>query len=171
MKPNATSSPITALAPPSGGTIAVTTTAAAAGQTQVSRWQYEPDTDLTPTQHKAVAVLASGGTVVGAATAAGVDRVTVWRWRTGDAEFAAALNRALRDQADFIAAERRGLVAEAVTTIRELMGPGSPPALRLRAAVAALEAAGGITDPSFGDTNPADIKKAWDRATLFRALQ
>jgi hypothetical protein len=131
---------------------------------------YEPDADLAPAQHVAIGVLAGGGTVADAATAAKVARVTIWRWKTGDAGFAAALNRALRDQADAIKVERRALAAEAIQVIRALMAPGTPPAVQLRAAVAALEAAGGITDPSYGATDPAELKRKWDRDALTRSL-
>jgi hypothetical protein len=123
---------------------------------------YEPDVDLEPAQHKAIAVLATGGTVAAAATAAGVDRVTVWRWRTQDTEFAAALNRALRDQAEAIATQRRALACEAIATIRELMmGPYTPRAIRLRAAQAALNAVGGLAVPAYGATDAKGVEDEW----------
>jgi hypothetical protein len=125
---------------------------------------------LTPAQHTAIGTLATGGTVAAAATAAGVDRVTVWRWRTANAEFAAELNRALCDQAAVIETERRALASEAIATIRDLMGADAPPVIRLRAAQAALDAAGGFAVPGFGETAADALKQEWAHAAKFRSL-
>lgn len=120
-----------------------------------------PD-DPSPTQLKAIEALAAGATYGAAAAAAGVDRATLYRWRRDDAAFIAGLNRALRDRADAMRAELRGLASEAVETIRELMR-GGPEGVRLRAAQAALSVSGGLEVPSYGATEAEAIREEWER--------
>lgn len=117
----------------------------------------------SPAQLKAVAALAGGATIAASAVAAGVDRSTVYRWMAADAIFAAELNRVRRDQADAIRGELRGLAADAIKTLRHLVTSSYvPPAVRLRAAVAALEAAGGRSPEPIGPTEPEAVLAQWE---------
>jgi AcrR family transcriptional regulator len=124
--------------------------------------------DLTTAQCRAVAALAGGATIVNAAAAAGVSRPTVYAWFQNNAEFTAELNRARAEQREAIRTELRGLATAAVGTVRELIeSPETPPAVRLRASLAVLQAVG--AEP-IGPTDPADIEcanQARDFARLF----
>ena len=137
---------------------------------QLAGLVYEADCDLKPSQHKAIAALAAGATVAAAAAASGVDRATLWRWRNEGVDFICALNRALRDQADAIAAARRELALEAVVAIRSLLGADNPPAIRLRAATAALQGVGGLDAPQVGETDPDALRRQREQARLWDAL-
>src|SRR4051794_29723027 len=108
----------------------------------MARQSETPDPVQRAAQAKAVDAIASGADVAGASEAAGVERETLRDWLDGDAEFIASLNRAKVERGDRLRSEVRGLASEAVATLRELVsGPETPPAVRLRAALAILEAA------------------------------
>ena len=73
-------------------------------------------------------------------------------------EFVAELNRARAEQRESIRAEMRGLATAAVQTVRELIeSPETPPAVRLRAALAVLQS---VESEPLGPTDAADIESS-----------
>jgi ABC-type glycerol-3-phosphate transport system substrate-binding protein len=111
---------------------------------------------------KAAAAIAAGSTMADAAKAACVDRTTLWRWMRTDADFVALVNQERADQAKSIRVELRTLAADAVGTLRTMMAdPMVPAAVRLKVAVAALGAAGGMTTEAAGPTDPKDVEAGW----------
>jgi hypothetical protein len=126
-------------------------------------------TDLAPAQGRAVAALASGATLAAAAVAAGVSRPTVYAWIDTVPAFTAELNRARAEQHESIRGELRDLATAAVRTLRELVeSPATPPAVRLRAALAVLES---VRAEAIGPTDPADIEHANQSRELARMLR
>lgn len=124
---------------------------------------------LTPQQETAIASLLTGATLAKAAEAAGVDRTTLWRWLKTDAAFVAEHNRARKEQRDAAQLEVRSLASQAVSTIRELMtNPLAPSAIRLKAALAVLDAS--KADEGFGFDDPADVEREWQRRQHQRHL-
>ena len=131
-----------------------------------------PESTPTPAQLRAIAVLAAGGTRSEAAEAAGADRSTLYRWLRSDAVFVAELNRARQDQADALRQERRELAAEALKTIKHLVTSVEvPAAVRLRAALAALDAGGSISSASHGPTDPDEVRRQWANAENTKQLE
>ncbi len=94
---------------------------------------------LTPVQVQIAAALASGTTIVRAALDAGVHRTTIHKWLQTSTEFCQAVKQA-RDHYDSLIADRLNeLSVLAIDTIRQLLtNPDTPPAVRLRAALAVL---------------------------------
>lgn len=96
----------------------------------------------TGKHERAITALIAGATMQAAATAAGVDRTTLWRWMREDAMFIWAYNQARADQRDAVQAELRSLATDALAVVRGMLqSDETPPALRLRAAMAVLEVA------------------------------
>jgi hypothetical protein len=95
--------------------------------------------DLTPVQAQVVAALAAGTTVIRAAAAAGVHRTTIHNWLRSSKEFRDAVEQA-RGHYDALIADRLNeLSTVALDTLRQLLtSPETPPAVRLRAALAVL---------------------------------
>jgi transposase-like protein len=95
---------------------------------------------LSPVQAQVVAVLAQGRTVTDAAREAGVHRNTIHNWMQNEPEFKIAIEEA---QGEYLAVLRDGmrdLAARAIETLRSLLDdPKTPPAVRLRTALAILE--------------------------------
>ena len=127
--------------------------------------------DLTPAQCRAVAALAGSATVAAASSAAGVSRPTVYAWAATVPAFSAEQNRARAEQHEAIRGELRDLATAAVRTLRELVeSPATPPAVRLRAALAVLASVG---SEAVGPTDPADVEadyKARDWSRLMDSL-
>jgi hypothetical protein len=94
-------------------------------------------------QDRALRALCAGATIEAAARAAGRNRQTLHRWMSGDPKFVAALDKALADLRDVAQVELKGLVREAVGTLRELMtSADAPAAVRLQAASKVLDGLG-----------------------------
>jgi hypothetical protein len=143
---------------------------AAAACTAVQR-NATPEAGPAPAQLLAIAALVGGATNTAAAAAAGVDRSTLYRWSKTDADFVAELNRARGEHAAQARADLRRLAADAVATIRDLMTSETvPPAIRLKAAGMALEAAGAASEPC-GPTDPDEIRTEWARTQRDKLMQ
>ncbi len=82
---------------------------------------------------KFVIALASGQAVGDAAREAGVSTRTATRWRASP-DVRAQVAVLQREALDRAAAALADAANEAVATLRELLAPGAPPVLRLRAA-------------------------------------
>jgi AcrR family transcriptional regulator len=96
---------------------------------------------LSPAQMKVVAALAQGASVAEAARAAGVHRSTVYTWLESEPDFVTAVQESRAEFAQYLRAELRQLTTLALATLRQLLeNADTPPALKLRAANAVLQA-------------------------------
>jgi hypothetical protein len=124
-------------------------------------------TGLSRQQLTAIVELLLGSTVTEAAKEARVDRTTVHRWLSSDALFVATMNRLKREELDAIRSRMRSAAVTAVETVEELMeGADVHPAIRLRAALAVLEAAGGLEPERIGPTGVEEVQAEFRRAQL-----
>ena len=98
------------------------------------------DTTLTPAQAQVIAALAQGRTITDAARDAGLHRSTIHTWFRDQPEFKTALEGAQREYVAILHDGMRDLAARAVETLRNLLDdPKTPPAVRLRTALAVLQ--------------------------------
>ena len=115
--------------------------------------------------------LASGVYPDRAAEVAGMGPKAVRAGLADDPEFIAALNRTRREQADWLRAEVRSLATEAVSALRNLIsGPDVPPAVRLRASLAILGAAGAMSEETIGPTTAEAVRAEQTRRGLLGSL-
>ena len=95
--------------------------------------------NLSPAQAQVIAALAQGRTVTAAAQDAGLHRNTIYNW-FHDPAFQTAADEAQREYITTLSDGMRDLAALAVETLRSLLeDPKTPPAVRLRAALAVLQ--------------------------------
>jgi len=96
--------------------------------------------NLSPAQAQVVAALAQGQTVSAAAREAGIHRTTVHHWLRTVPDFQAAAETA---QSEYIAEQKDAfleLAGLAVNTLHDLLqDPTTPPAIRLKTALAVLQ--------------------------------
>ncbi len=98
-----------------------------------------PATPLSPLQLRVATALARGLSVTSAAAESGVHRTTVHHWIRTSPEFDAAIRSARAEASARCRAELHALTALALQTLRSILeSPATPPAVRLRAALAAL---------------------------------
>lgn len=120
---------------------------------------------------RAIGALITGSDVVGAAGVAGIDPETLRAWIDSDPEFIAGLNRAKVERAGRIRAEVRELAADALSTLRALLSdPTAPPAVRLRASLAILQASDAMKAEAIGPTNPREVRSELSQRDLFAGL-
>jgi uncharacterized protein YchJ len=95
---------------------------------------------LSPVQAQFVDALASGASISAAARQAGVHRTTVHHWVRNSAEFKTAAENARAEYAEALRDEMRDLSSTALRILRTLLeAEDTPPAVRLRAALAVLQ--------------------------------
>jgi SEC-C motif/Homeodomain-like domain len=95
--------------------------------------------NLSPVQAQVIAALAQGRTVTATAQEAGLHRNTIYNW-LHDPAFQAAADEAQREYVATLSDGMRDLAALAVETLRSLLeDPKTPPAVRLRTALAVLQ--------------------------------
>ena len=95
--------------------------------------------NLSPAQAQVIAALAQGRTVTAAAQDAGLHRNTIYNWLHEPA-FKTAADQAQREYVAILGDGMRDLAALAVETLRSLLDdPNTPPAVRLRTALAVLQ--------------------------------
>ncbi len=101
----------------------------------------EPDaTSVSALQARVAAALAQGCSVSAAASAAGVHRTTVHHWQRTSPRFRAAVEQARREFTESLADDMLDLAHSAVRTLQDLLdNPGTPAAIRLKAALSILE--------------------------------
>src|SRR5437762_2107593 len=96
--------------------------------------------NLSPAQAQVVAALAQGQTVSAAARVAGVHRTTIHHWVRTTPDFQAAVETAQADHAAEQNDAWRELAALAVNALHDLLqDPTTPPAIRLKTALAVLQ--------------------------------
>src|ERR1700730_8698501 len=95
--------------------------------------------NLSPAQAQVVAALAQGRTVTAAAQGAGLHRNTIYNWLHEPA-FKTAVEEAEHEYVAILSDGMRDLAALALDTLRALLeDPKTPPAVRLRTALAILQ--------------------------------
>lgn len=110
--------------------------------------------ELAPHQADVIAALMRGASVTDATRQANVDRTTFYLWIKSDVIFQAELNRAKQEQAEAMRAQLRGLADAAVSTVREMLtGADVPAGVRLKAALAVLQATGTFDPQDAGTTD------------------
>src|ERR1700688_2604653 len=98
-----------------------------------------PPANLTPAQAQVLAALAQGRTVTAAAHDAGLHRNTIYNW-LNEPEFKTAVDEAQREYVAILSDGMRDLAALALETLRALLeNPKTPPAVRLKTALAILQ--------------------------------
>ena len=98
-----------------------------------------PPPPLTPVQAQVIAALAQGRTVTAAAQEAGLHRNTIYNW-LDDPAFKTVADEAQREYVANLSDGMRDLAALALETLRTLLeDPKTPPAVRLKTALAILQ--------------------------------
>jgi AcrR family transcriptional regulator len=98
------------------------------------------ETKLSPAQAQVIASLAQGRSVTAAALEAGIHRTTVHHWFRHEPAFELAVQHATAEYAATLNDGMRDLAALALETLHNLLAdPETPPAVRLKAALAVLE--------------------------------
>jgi hypothetical protein len=129
------------------------------------------DLAVTPAQVLAMNALLSGSEVDAAADAGGVEAETLRGWLADHHAFLARMNLAKRERADRVRAEVRGLALNAAATLRELLTSAeSPPAVRLRVALAIVGAAGAIEAEKIGPTTARGVNSAMEHCRFIESL-
>src|SRR6266576_169812 len=99
-----------------------------------------PNATLSPAQAQVIASLAQGRTITDAARDAGLHRTTIHHWFRTEPVFETALQEAQREYVETLQDGMRDLATRAVETLRNLLDdPNTPPAVRLRTALAILQ--------------------------------
>src|SRR6266849_8994033 len=95
--------------------------------------------NLSPAQAQVIAALAQGRTVTAAAQEAGLHRNTIYNWYHEPA-FKTAVEEAQSEYVAILSDGMRDLAALALDTLRNLLeDPKTPPAVRLKTALAVLQ--------------------------------
>jgi hypothetical protein len=102
---------------------------------------------------------------------AGGDADSVAARTSRDAEAIAAENRAKRFRRVRLRSDVRPLASGALATLRELVsGPDVPPAFRLRASLAILQAAEAITAEEIGPTSAEGVRAELEHDAFIESL-
>jgi hypothetical protein len=102
---------------------------------------------------------------------AGCDSEAVAEWLREDPKFIAELNRVRSYRAERLRADVRSLASEAVKTLRKLVRAADvPPAVRLRACLAVLEAADAMRPEPIGPTSASGVKASLDHQAMIDSL-
>ena len=110
-------------------------------------------------QAEALVALTSGSTLKEAAERAGVSRTTLYEWRNNAPAFITELNRLRQDKLDAVQTGIQNLAVQSLNVLRELLTDKSmPPAVRLRAALAALNSIDAMTPPQPGPTAEDQVR-------------
>jgi outer membrane biosynthesis protein TonB len=106
------------------------------------------DYGLTPQQLVVICALSSGATAAAAAEEAGVHRNTIANWRRNIPPFQTAFAHAQYDRALFFREKMETLVDLALQSIQQILAdPKTAPSVRLKAALAILNAAATAPQP------------------------
>jgi hypothetical protein len=92
-------------------------------------------------------------------------------WLRGDAESVARLNQAKAEQTERLRAQVQELAGQAVATLRELVtNADTPPAIRLRAALAVLAASDALKLEPVGPLTAGGVRATWEHRELLESL-
>jgi transposase-like protein len=107
----------------------------------------------SPVQQAVLAALVQGATITAAAEASNVHRTTVHYWCRTQPEFRLALQQAKQIHTEAVRDELRQLSADAISVLREIMhSKQAPPSVRLRAALAVIDATAAAEAAPLPDT-------------------
>lgn len=124
-------------------------------------------TALTPKQSAVIAALARGENVTNAAKEADVDRTSYYLWLKTKPHFVAELNRAEEEHRQAMRAQFQQLGDKAISTIQEILTEnGTPPGIRLKAALAVLQGLGTLEPEEPGEIDPQKIASQQYLASL-----
>ncbi|MFO0888006.1 MAG: hypothetical protein U0790_02545 [Isosphaeraceae bacterium] len=127
------------------------------------------EAELTAEQLRAIGALSGSGS--GPAGLDDLDAGAVADWMAFDAGFVAGLNRARSYRAERLRAEVRSLASDAAAVLRELVtGPDVPPAVRLRASLAILQAAEALKPDQIGPTSARGVQATMAHRALLESL-
>jgi hypothetical protein len=127
--------------------------------------------ELTPKQTEVIAALARGSTVTDAAKLAGIDRTTVYIWLNASAQFVAQLNQVRQERRDALRAKLGELASEAVSVVGDVLKhEGTPPGVRLKAALSVLQAVGALETEGIGSLDADSIEADFKNRALFNAI-
>jgi hypothetical protein len=127
----------------------------------------ERNGSLSPDQLRAIGAM-SGAEPAGLDV---LDAEAVVDWLDGEPGFVARLNRAKTYRVERLRADVRSLASDALATLRELVSsPDVPPAVRLRASLAILEAADAMKAETIGSTSARGVKASMDHRALIDSL-
>ena len=102
---------------------------------------------------------------------AGGDAESVAARTSRDAEAIAGENRAKRFRRERLRSDVRSLASEALATLREMVsGPDVPPAVRLRACLAILQAADAIAAEEIGPTSAEGVRAKIEHDQFIESL-
>src|SRR5260370_18034831 len=105
-----------------------------------SHFEAISDAGLSPVQAQVIEALAQGQTVSAAAEKAGVHRTTIHHWIRSEPQFQAAVRIAQAEYSAELNDGIRELAARALLTLHDLLqDPTTPPAVRLKTALAILQ--------------------------------
>jgi hypothetical protein len=129
----------------------------------------DPAAALSVSRLRAVNVLA--GADSDGADVAGCESEAVAEWLRDDPEFIAGLNRAKSFRRERLRADVRSLAFDAMAGLRELVsGPDVPPAVRLRASLAILQAADALTVEEIGPTTAEGVQANIEHKRFINSL-
>jgi hypothetical protein len=118
--------------------------------------------EITPIQSRVIEALVRGSSVRAASEGAGIDRSTFYLWCRTDALFLAELNRTRQEHINALRARLGELAAEAANVVSDLLKrDDTPPAVRLKASLAVLQAVGVLDREAIGDTDDERIARRW----------
>jgi hypothetical protein len=101
----------------------------------------------------------------------GGDAEAIGARKSRDFEASAAANRAKRERRERLRADVQALASEAVATLRELVvGSDVPPAVRLRASLAILQAASAIKAEEIGPMSARGVRAKLNPEALIESL-
>jgi len=106
---------------------------------------------------------------VGGVDGSGLEAVPDQSW--DDPEFIAELNRVKSVRRERLRADVMSLASDAMANLRELIsGPDVPPAVRLRACLAILQAADALTVEEIGPTSAEGVQAKRTHKRFFESL-
>lgn len=117
---------------------------------------------------RALEMLAESKPVPDVAEATGLDVETLRGWLRGDAEFVAEINQARAERLRQLRAGVSRLASEATDVLGELLrSPETPPAVRLRVAMAVLAYQGADKPEPIGPADPSGIRVSMAIGKMF----
>jgi hypothetical protein len=124
----------------------------------MKRRQNSTNPTLSPQQQSVITAIVQGQSISEATQKASVNRTTYYVW-LDNPHFAAELNQARSERAQFIKAQLEGLADTAMAVLKDFLTSDIvPPTVRLKAAVTVLQGMGGLTPTAIGSTDPEQIR-------------
>jgi hypothetical protein len=101
----------------------------------------------------------------------GCESEALTEWLRDGAEFIAGLNRAKSSRKERLRADVPSPASDVMTTLRELVfGPDVPPAVRLRASLAILQATAAMKADDVGPISAARVRAKMERKRFLESI-